>query len=229
MLKKDAKKIYKGILKINKEIRKILKIILKMIKKSVIRGFKEIGKGYKTTMGNFKKYSNLDSINCYIGAFLKVFTVIGFPIYEFLVFNNLMTGVTTMLDKMVAAAGMPFTIGLIYKFMESRYKAQKGTTAPKDKEDPRPKNVDEEELRTTINVQLSREKGDPSSLVQEEPSVNVGEEQGIDFSKAFEEIPSGGMTDAFGAVEPIDLLADEQEGTDLNKPMTLARNGNRNK
>lgn len=239
MIKKDAEKIYRRSRKIGKELKKIGKIVFKMTKRGIKNGIKMIGNKCLDTAENFKKYASLDSTNYEIGEFLKLYTILGLPLYECMVFSGLME-CTTIFSKITTFALMPATIWGIYKCMEARYNEKIGSTPTIDTESHDLPAI-EEQGSLAINQQLSREKTSASI---------VAEEQCTDFSKAFEEVPAQELTTAFEEVpsqnlgeafeempskelqvafmesEPLDLsrafMSDEQ-AVEQNNTMSLVR------
>lgn len=208
MIKKDWKKIYRKIRKIEKELKKIGKIIFKMTKRSIKTGIKIIVNKCLTTIENFKKYSSLDCINREIGEFLKLFTILGLPIYEFMVFSGLMES-TTFFTKAVDFTLMPALIWGIYKCMALRYNEKVGDTPTIDKE-RHDLNIVEDHDSLDVIRQLSREKDSASSVI---------EEQNIDLSSAFEDLPSQDLSTAFEEVPTIELQGafEESESLDFSR------------
>ena len=234
MIKKDAEKIYRRSKKIGKELKKKGKIIFKMTKRGIKNGIKTIWNKCLDTAENFKRYASLDSINYEIGEFLKLYTILGLPLYECMVFSGLME-CTTIFSKITTFALMPATIWGIYKCMEARYNEKIGSTPTIDTESHDLPAI-EEHNSLAINQQLSREKPNAdfskafeevpteelTTAFEEVPSQNLGE--------AFEEVPSEALEGAFIEGEPLDLsrafMGDEQDIEQTNTMSLVRRNKN---
>lgn len=234
MIKKDAEKIYRRSKKIGKELKKIGKIIFKMTKRGIKNGIKMIWNKCLDTAENFKRYASLDSINYEIGEFLKLYTILGLPLYECMLFSGLME-CTTIFSKITTFALMPATIWGIYKCMEARYN-EKTENAPTIDTESHDLPAIEEHTSLAINQQLSREKPNAdfskafeevpteelTAAFEEVPSQNLGE--------AFEEVPSEALEGAFGEDEPLDLsrafMGDEQAIEQTNTMSLVRRNKN---